>query len=130
MLDLRVDLFYPTTTTNDSGQVVKTWAQAGSYYAQRIVNENTGSESMQYDQMVSSTVMLWRLRYPLPVLVWNELEQEWQVMNYDWTDVQKHAGTWKLEYDGQSYDVLSVSPEGRRRYLIFKTRLRDNGTTR
>lgn len=128
MLDLRVTLYYPNTAKNDSGQVIKTWAEAGTYYAQRIVNENTGSESMPYDQMVSSTTMLWRLRYPLPVLVWNEITQEWEVIDYTWTDMQKHAGTWKLEYDGQSYDVISVIPEGRRRYYIIKTRLRDNGT--
>ena len=128
MLDLRVTLYYPNTSKNDSGQVIKTWAEASTYYAQRIVNENTGSESMPYDQMVSSTTMLWRLRYPLPVLVWNEITQEWEIIDYTWTDMQKHAGTWKLEYDGQSYDVISVVPEGRRRYYIIKTRLRDNGT--
>ena len=128
MLDLRVELLQPTSVPNNSGQVIKTWASAGTFYAERIILPQAGSETMPYDQMVSASIMLWRLRYPLPVLVWNELEQIWEEVNYNWNDILKHLGAWKLEYDGQTYDVISVIPEGRRRYVIIKTRLRDNGT--
>lgn len=105
MLDLRVELFQPTTTTNASGQVIKTWASAGTFYAERVVLEATGTESSQYDQMVSTAVYTWRLRYPNSV-----------------------AANWRLVYGDQDYDIVSVVPEGRRRFVIVKTRLRDNGT--
>lgn len=105
MLDLRVTLWEPTTSVNASGQVTKGWASAGTFYAERIVNENGGSESMPYDQMVSAGMYLWRLRFPNSV-----------------------KPNWKLEYNSEDYDIISVLPEGRRRYIIIKSRLRDNGT--
>lgn len=105
MLDLRVTLYQPTTTVNDSGQVIKTWTSAGTFYAERIVPGATGSETMPYDQMQSSTSITWRLRYPNSV-----------------------AAKWKLTYNGEDYDIVSVAPEGRRRFLLVKTNLRDNGT--
>jgi SPP1 family predicted phage head-tail adaptor len=105
MLDLRVTLYEPTITVNASGQATKGWSSAGTFYAERIVNENGGSESMPYDQMVSAGMYLWRLRYPNTV-----------------------KPNWKLEYNSEDYDIISVLPEGRRRYIIIKSRLRDNGT--
>jgi SPP1 family predicted phage head-tail adaptor len=90
---------------NNSGQVIKTWASAGTYYAERIILPQAGSESMPYDQMVSAGVVTWRLRFPNSV-----------------------AAKWKLTYNGEDYDITSVLPEGRRRFIIVKTRLRDNGT--
>jgi SPP1 family predicted phage head-tail adaptor len=60
---------------------------------------------MPYDQMVSAGIVTWRLRYPNSV-----------------------KANWKLEYNGEDYDIVSVLPEGRRRFIIVKTRLRDNGT--
>jgi len=105
MLDLRVELFQPTSVPNNSGQVIKTWASAGTYYAERIILPQAGSESMPYDQMVSAGVVTWRLRFPNSV-----------------------AAKWKLTYNGEDYDITSVLPEGRRRFIIVKTRLRDNGT--
>lgn len=105
MLDLRVELFQPTSVPNNSGQVIKTWASAGTYYAERIILPQAGSETMPYDQMVSAGVVTWRLRFPNSV-----------------------AAKWKLTYNGDDYDITSVLPEGRRRFIIVKTRLRDNGT--
>ena len=105
MLDLRVELLEPTTATNNSGQVIKTWASAGTFYAERIILPQAGSETMPYDQMVSAGVVTWRLRFPNSV-----------------------AAKWKLTYNGEDYDIVSVLPEGRRRFIIVKTNLRDNGT--
>ena len=105
MLDLRVELLEPTTATNNSGQVIKTWASAGTFYAGRIVLPQAGTESMPYDQMESSAIITWRLRYPNTV-----------------------KANWRLVYGDEDYDIISVVPEGRRRYLLVKTKLRDNGT--
>jgi hypothetical protein len=38
------------------------------------------------------------------------------------------AAKWKLTYNAEDYDIVSVAPEGRRRFLLVKTTLRDNGT--
>jgi SPP1 family predicted phage head-tail adaptor len=105
MLDLRVTLYQPTRVTNNSGQVVKTWTNAGTFYAERVVQPNTGADIMPYDQIVSATIITWRLRYPNSV-----------------------KATWYLAQGGEDYDIISVAPEGRQRYIIIKTRLRDNGT--
>jgi SPP1 family predicted phage head-tail adaptor len=105
VLDLRVELFQPTSVPNNSGQVIKTWGSAGTFYAERIILPQAGSETMPYDQMVSAGMVTWRLRFPNSV-----------------------AAKWKLTYNGEDYDIVSVLPEGRRRFIIVKTRLRDNGT--
>jgi len=55
--------------------------------------------------MVSAGMYLWRLRFPNSV-----------------------KPNWKLEYNSEDDDIISVLPEGRRRFIIIKTRLRDNGT--
>jgi SPP1 family predicted phage head-tail adaptor len=105
MLDLRVELFQPTTIPNNSGQVIKAWASAGTFYAEREILPQAGSEAMPYDQMVSAANYTWRLRFGNPV-----------------------RPNWRLVYNNEDYDIISVVPEGRRRYLLVKTRLRDNGT--
>jgi SPP1 family predicted phage head-tail adaptor len=105
MLDLRVTLYEPTTATNQSGQVIKTWASAGSFYAERIILPQAGSEGMPYDQMESSAIITWRLRYQTAV-----------------------KANWKLTYNSEDYDIISVVPEGRKRFILVKTKLRDNGT--
>jgi SPP1 family predicted phage head-tail adaptor len=105
VLDLRVELFQPTSVPNNSGQVIKNWASAGTFYAERIILPQAGSETMPYDQMVSAGMVTWRLRFPNSV-----------------------AAKWKLTYNNEDYDIVSVLPEGRRRFIIVKTRLRDNGT--
>jgi head-tail adaptor len=105
MLDLRVELFQPTAIPNNSGQVIKSWASAGTFYAGREVLPQAGSEAMPYDQMTSSAVYTWRLRFGNPV-----------------------RPNWRLVFGEEDYDIISVVPEGRRRYLLVKTRLRDNGT--
>lgn len=105
MLDLRVTLYEPTITVNASGQATKGWSSAGTFYAERIITPQAGGESLQYDQIESSLIVSWRLRYPNTV-----------------------KASWILEYNSEDYDIISVAPEGRRRFIIVKTRLRDNGT--
>jgi SPP1 family predicted phage head-tail adaptor len=105
MLDLRVELFQPTLTTNASGQSIKGWVSAGTFYAGRDVLAQAGSEGMPYNQMESAYNATWRLRYGNAV-----------------------KADWRLVFGDEDYDIISVVPEGRRRYLLVKTRLRDNGT--
>jgi head-tail adaptor len=68
-----------------------------------VVNEGAGTEAFVSDQMQSSAVVLWRVRYRTDVL-----------------------GSWELEFDSQRYEVMSALPEGRKRYTLIKTRLKDN----
>jgi len=105
-LDRRVTLYEPTTTVNNSGQVKRSYASAGTYYAQEVIPglEVAGSENFVNDQMQSQYVVNWRLRYQTSV-----------------------TADWKLEYNGKVYDIISVTPEGRKRFILVKTKLRDNG---
>jgi len=105
-LDRRVTLYEPTTTVNNSGQVKHSYASAGTYYAQEVIPglEVAGSENFVNDQMQSQYVVNWRLRYQTAV-----------------------TADWKLEYNGKVYDIISVTPEGRKRFILVKTKLRDNG---
>ena len=103
-LDRRINLYSPTVTTNNSGQVLRSFASAGTCYAQLVINEQAGTEAFVSDQMQSSAVVLWRVRYRTDVL-----------------------GSWELDHNGQRYEVISALPEGRRRYTLIKSRLKDNG---
>ena len=106
-LDRRVTLYEPTTTVNNSGQVKRSYASAGDYYAQEVIPgvEVTGSEVFANDQMQSQYIVNWRMRYQTSV-----------------------TADWKVGYNGKYYDIISVAPEGRKRYILVKTKLRDNGT--
>jgi head-tail adaptor len=73
VLDLRVELFQPTSVPNNSGQVIKNWASAGTFYAERIILPQAGSETMPYDQMVSAGIVTWRLRFP------NSVKANWRL---------------------------------------------------
>jgi hypothetical protein len=106
VLDLRVELFQPTSVPNNSGQVIKTWASAGTFYAERIILPQAGSETMPYDQMVSAGTSY--LAPTVPQQRSSQMEANLQ--------------------RAEDYDIVSVLPEGRRRFIIVKTRLRDNGT--
>ena len=105
-LDRRVTLYEPTTSVNASGQVKRSFSSAGTFYAQEVIPgiEVAGSEAMVNDQMQSSYVVNWRMRYQTAV-----------------------TADWKLEYGGKYYDIISVAPEGRKRFIMVKTKLRDNG---
>lgn len=103
-LDRRVTLYEPTTTVNNSGQVKRSYASAGAFYAQEVI-PGTGNEAFVNDQMQSQYVVNWRMRYQTAI-----------------------TADWKLEYGGKYYDILTVSPEGRKRFILVKTKLRDNGT--
>lgn len=106
-LDRRVTLYEPTTTVNSSGQVKRSFTSAGTFYAQEVIPgiEVAGSESFVNDQMQSQYVVNWRLRYQTAV-----------------------TADWKVGYGGKYYDIISVAPEGRKRFILVKTKLRDSGT--
>ena len=106
-LDRRVTLYEPTTSVNASGQVKRSFASAGDFYAQEVIPgiEVAGSEALVNDQMQSQYTVNWRLRYQTAV-----------------------TAEWKLGYGGKYYDIISVAPEGSKRYILVKTKLRDNGT--
>ena len=106
-LDRRITLYQPTTSQNSSGQVKRSFASAGDFYAQEVIpgSEVAGSERFENDQITSSYITTWRLRYQTAV-----------------------TADWKLAFNSKFYDIVSVIPEGRKRYVLVKTKLRDNGT--
>lgn len=106
-LDRRITLYQPTTSQNSSGQVKRSFVSAGEFYAQEVIpgSEVAGSERFENDQMTSSYITTWRLRYQTSV-----------------------TADWKLAFNSQYYDIVSVVPEGRKRFILVKTKLRDNGT--
>ena len=103
-LDRRITLYSPTVTTNNSGQVLRSFASAGTCYAMLVINEGAGTEAFVSDQMQSSAVVTWRVRYRTDVL-----------------------GSWELDFNSQRYEVISALPEGRKRYTLIKCKLKDNG---
>lgn len=106
-LDRRITLYQPTTSQNSSGQVKRSFVSAGDFYAQEVIPgaEVAGSERFENNQMTSSYITTWRLRYQTSV-----------------------TADWKLAFNSQYYDIVSVVPEGRKRFILVKTKLRDNGT--
>ena len=106
-LDRRITLYQPTTSQNSSGQVKRSFVSAGDFYAQEVIpgSEVAGSERFENDQMTSSYITTWRLRYQTSL-----------------------TADWKLAFNSQYYDIVSVVPEGRKRFILVKTKLRDNGT--
>jgi len=105
-LDRRVTLYAPTTSQNNSGQVKLTFVSQGDFYAQEVVPETgtVGSENFINDQLQSQYFMTWRIRYQTSV-----------------------SADWKLAYNGKYYDIITVTPEGRKRFILVKSKLRDNG---
>jgi len=104
-LDRHVTLYEPTISVNNSGQYKRSYSSQGNFYAMEIVNPTAGSEGMVNDQIESSSVVTWRLRYQ--------------------TSIKE---SWKIGFDSKYYDIVSIVPEGRLRYILVKTKLRDNGT--
>lgn len=106
-LDRRITLYAPTTAQNSSGQVKLTFVSQGDFYAQEVIPglEVAGSEAFVNDQMQSQHIVNWRMRYNSNI-----------------------SADWKLGYNSQYFDIISVVPEGRKRYVLVKTKLRDNGT--
>ena len=102
-LDRRITLYSPTVTTNNSGQVLRSFASAGTCYAMLVINEGAGTEAFVSDQMQSSAIVTWRVRYRTDVL-----------------------GSWELDFASQRYEVISALPEGRKRYTLIKCKLKDN----
>lgn len=105
-LDRRVTLYEPTTTVNNSGQVKRSFASAGVFYAQEVIPETgtIGSETFVNDQMQSQYMITWRMRYQTAV-----------------------TADWKIGYGGKYYDIIAITPEGRKRFILVKSKLRDNG---
>lgn len=105
-LDRRVTLYEPTTSQNSSGQVKRSFVSAGEFYAQEVIPQTgtVGSEFMANDQMQSQYIITWKLRYQTAV-----------------------TADWKIGYAGKYYDIIAVTPEGRKRFILVKTKQRDNG---
>jgi SPP1 family predicted phage head-tail adaptor len=55
--------------------------------------------------MQSQYFITWRLRYQTAI-----------------------TADWKVGYNGKYYDIIAVTPEGRKRFILVKSKLRDNGT--
>jgi SPP1 family predicted phage head-tail adaptor len=105
-LDRRITLYQPTTSQNSSGQVKRSFASAGDFYAQEVIPQTgtVGSEIFVNDQMQSQYMITWRMRYQTAV-----------------------SADWKIGFGGKYYDIIAVTPEGRKRYILVKTKQRDNG---
>lgn len=105
-LDRRITLYAPTTSQNNSGQVKLTFVSQGDFYGQEVIPQTgtVGTEIFSYDQTVSSYIITWRMRYQTAV-----------------------TADWKIEYQDKYYDILAITPEGRKRFILVKTKLRDNG---
>jgi SPP1 family predicted phage head-tail adaptor len=54
--------------------------------------------------MQSQYMITWRMRYQTAV-----------------------SADWKIGFGGKYYDIIAVTPEGRKRYILVKTKQRDNG---
>lgn len=105
-LDRRITLYQPTTSQNSSGQVKRSFVSAGEFYAQEVIPQTgtVGSETFMNDQMQSQYMITWRMRYNTTV-----------------------TADWKIGYEGKYYDIIAVTPEGRKRFILVKTKHRDNG---
>ena len=105
-LDRRVTLYEPTTSVNASGQVKRSFTSAGDFYAHEVIPQTgtVGSESFINDQMQSQYFITWRMRYQTAI-----------------------TADWKVGYNGKYYDIIAVTPEGRKRFILVKSKLRDNG---
>lgn len=105
-LDRRITLYQPTTSQNSSGQVKRSFESAGDFYAQEVIPQTgtVGSELFLNDQMQSQYMISWRMRYNTTI-----------------------TADWKIGFGGKFYDIIAVTPEGRKRFILVKTKQRDNG---
>ena len=106
-LDRHVTLYEPTISVNNSGQYKRSYSSQGNFYAMEIIPDtgNVGTENLINDQIESSIIVTWRLRYQTAI-----------------------KQSWKIGFDSKYYDIVSIVPEGRLRYILVKTKLRDNAT--
>ena len=106
-LDRKVTLYQPTISVNNSGQYKRSYASEGNFYAQEIIPDtgNVGTEVLVNDQIQSSIIVTWRMRYQTAI-----------------------KESWKIGYDSKYYDIVSIAPEGRLRFILVKAKLRDNAT--
>ena len=104
----RIQLLKPTVSTNDSGVPKRTYVSQGSFYAERVQLPELvrgGAEFIQDNQLVSSYFETWKMR-PTAGL----------------------DASWRLQFLTNTYDIISVIPDGkRRRNVIVKCKRRDNG---
>jgi len=91
---IRVEQF--TTTENNYGEGVKTWALYSNLWAEKI--EVMGSEGVQESQTVNKQVVQWRIRYNSGVTV-----------------------QMRILYNSQYYNITSVQEEGRGNYMLLNS---------
>lgn len=90
-LDQRVTLYSRGTPTLDAaGQDAITWVDQGTVWAQRITLRS--AEAVAAAQISDDVLVELHIRYRADV-----------------------GTTWRLEWDGQAYDITSVEPVGGRR---------------
>ncbi len=99
-LDRRITLRSASVSTDGFGQAVRTYSDLGKVWAK--VDYRTVKEGEETDRLTSVNKVRFTIRYRADV-----------------------DATTKISWDGKTYEVEGVSLEGRERYLILDTTLRD-----
>lgn len=100
-LDRRINLLEPTTTRNNSGQYVLTYAVNSEVYA--ALNYTRANEDNSGWQLYGYSVVRWTIRYNANIL-----------------------HNWRVEHNGEEYDIQGIIPDVRRTYMTLICKLRDN----
>ena len=99
-LDRRITLRSASVSTDGFGQAVRTYSDLGKVWAK--VDYRAVKEGEETDKLTSVNKVRFTIRYR--------------------SDVD---ATTKISWNGNTYEVEGVSLEGRERYLILETTLRD-----
>ena len=99
-LDRRITLRSDSVSTDSFGQAVRTYSDLGNVWAK--VDYRTVKEGAETSRLTSVNKVRFTIRYR--------------------SDVD---ATTKITWDGNTYEIEGVSLEGRERYLILDTTLRD-----
>ena len=99
-LDRRITLRSASVSTDSFGQAVRTYSDLGNVWAK--VDYRTVKECEETSRLTSVNKVRFTIRYR--------------------SDVD---ATTKISWDGNTYEIEGVSLEGRERYLILDTTLRD-----
>lgn len=100
-LDRRIELHEPTTTRNNSGQYVNSYALFNTVYA--ALNPTTANEDNSGWQLYGFEIVRWVVRFDAAI---------------------KH--TWRVIHNSDEYEIKGILPDGRKNYLTLICKLRDN----
>ncbi len=100
-LDRRITLRSASVSTDGFGQAVRTYSDLGKVWA-KVEYRGVPKEGDETDKLTSVNKVRFTIRYR--------------------SDVD---ATTKISWDSKTYEVEGVSLEGRERYLILDTTLRD-----